>query len=407
MSFTVCANSPSLFAIIDGNNFFVSCERVFNPSLNNKPVIVLSSNDGCAIARSNEAKALGIPMAAPLHSFSHLIKSHDVKILSCNFELYGDLSNRMMHILKTFTPDVEVYSIDEAFLNLSHLPAKDYTAFARSLYDTLLKCIGIPITIGMAQTKTLAKVANRIAKKHRMTNLILNTPEIINKALAATKIGDVWGIGRALEPKLKLHGIYTAYDMAQKDPRWARNKMTVAGERLVRELQGIACLPLNTEELDRQNIQVTRSFGVRLSEFDDIAEAISSHATRLGEQLRKRNLLTQTLSVFCKTSPFSKMSYYKGNGIVGFDAPTNDTRALIKGAIQALKQAYQAGHSFQSAGIHAMNLTKEGAVTQKQLFTETSHQKISLTKQQTQSKKLNQAIDAVNQRQGKNALRTG
>ena len=404
MLFTVCANSPALFALIDGNNFFVSCERVFNPSLNNKPVIVLSSNDGCAIARSNEAKALKIPMGAPLHTFSHLIKPQGIKILSCNFELYGDFSNRMMNILKTFTPDVEVYSIDEAFLDLSHLPIKDYTTFAQSLYDTLLKYIGIPITIGIASTKTLAKVANRIAKKQRMTNLTLNTPEITNKALAATNIGDVWGIGRALEPKLKLYGIYTAYDMAQKDPKWARNKMTVAGERLVRELQGIACIHFNKEESDRQNIQVTRSFGVRLSEFDDIAEAISAHATRLGEQLRKRTLLTPTLSVFCKASPFSKASYYKGIGIVGFDAPTNDTRILIKGAIQALRQAYQAGHSFQSAGIHAMNLTKEGAVIQKQLFNETSHQTISFISRHKQAKTLNQAIDTVNKKQGKDAL---
>ncbi len=156
-----------MFALIDGNNFFVSCERVFNPSLNNKPVIVLSSNDGCAIARSNEAKALGIVMGAPLHTFAHLIKLHDIKTLSCNFELYGDLSNRMMHILQSFTPDVDIYSIDEAFLDISRLPINDYALFAESIYDTILKYIGIPITIGIAPTKTLAKIANRSPRNNK------------------------------------------------------------------------------------------------------------------------------------------------------------------------------------------------------------------------------------------------
>jgi len=178
MSFTICAlKRPSLLAIVDGNNFFASCERVFNPSLNNKPVIVLSSNDGCAIARSNESKALGIAMGAPLHTFSHLIRPHDIKIFSSNFELYGDLSNRMMCILQTFTPDVEIYSIDEAFLDLSHLPLTEYDSLAKKMYDTVLKYIGIPITIGIAPTKTLAKVANRVAKKRRSTHLILQTSE--------------------------------------------------------------------------------------------------------------------------------------------------------------------------------------------------------------------------------------
>ncbi|MES2608429.1 MAG: hypothetical protein V4544_06860 [Pseudomonadota bacterium] len=220
MSFTVChVKHSSLFAIVDGNNFFVSCERIFNPSLNNKPVIVLSNNDGCAIACSNEAKALGIAMAAPLHTFSHLIKQHGIKIFSSNFELYGDISNRMMTILRTFTPDVEVYSIDEAFIDLSHHPLTDVNIMAKTMYDTVLKYIGIPITIGIAPTKTLAKVANRMAKKQRTTYMILKTHEEINTALKATEIGSIWGVGRSLTPKLRKQGIYTAYDLSIKDPR--------------------------------------------------------------------------------------------------------------------------------------------------------------------------------------------
>ena len=399
--------TPALFALVDGNNFFVSCERVFNPSLNNKPVIVLSSNDGCAIARSNEAKALGIPMGAPLHTFSHLIKEHDIRILSCNFELYGDLSNRMMCILQTFTPDVDVYSIDEAFLDVSHLPITDYTTFARTIHKTILKHIGIPITIGIAPTKTLAKIANRVAKKNRATDLILRTPEEINAALMATGAGDVWGVGRALAPKLKQLGIYTAHDLAQQDPRWARKNLTITGERLVRELQGMACIPFNTEETERQSIQVTRSFGIRLTEYDDIAQAISAHATQLGAQLRARKLVTPTISIFCKSSPFSNKPYYKGIGIKGFDRPTNDTQELILGALQALRQAYQPGHSFQSAGIHAMDLRKEGSGVQKQLFgvRQEAHTPTKFTtRDSTRAHTLNVAIDTINQRHGKNTL---
>ena len=405
MSFTFCElRRPALFAIVDGNNFFASCERVFNPSLNNKPVIVLSSNDGCAIARSNEAKALGIAMGAPLHTFSHLIKPHDIRIFSSNFELYGDLSNRMMCILKTFTPDVEIYSIDEAFLDLSHLPVIDIDLLAKSMYSTVLKQIGIPITIGIAPTKTLAKVANRVAKRQRSHHLILKTQEEINTALQATNVGDIWGVGRALAPKLERIGIYTAHDLSKQDPRWARKNLTVTGERLVRELQGMSCIPFNMEEPERQSIQVTRSFGIRLESFNDISEAISAHATKLGEQLRKRKLVTPLISVFCRTSPFSNTPYYKGVGITGFDTPTNDTTALISGAINALQHAYKSGHAFQSAGIHAMDLVKEGSSTQKKLFTDQPQLQPFQAKTSPQSIKLIQAIDMLNQRHGKDTL---
>jgi DNA polymerase V len=386
---------PTCFAIIDGNNFFVSCERVFNPALNNKPVIVLSNNDGCAIARSNEAKALGIPMGAPFHTFSHLIKPHRIKIFSSNFELYGDLSNRMMQILQTFTPDIEMYSIDEAFLNLAPLTCVDFTVLAQSMYDTILKQIGIPITVGIGPTKTLAKVANRVAKKQKIPFQILATPAEINAALKQTAIGDVWGIGRNLTLKLRQQGMYTAHDLASKDPRWARKTMTVVGERLVRELQGFSCLPLNSIEPDKQSIQVTRSFGVRLTERGDIEAAISTHATRLGEKLRKQNLVTPVISVFCRTSPFSNTPYYKGIGTIGFDIPTHDTPTLIKAAIKALGQAFKAGFIYQKAGIYAHGLVPKDGPKQKILF----------QKKTADSSKNNfslcNSIDAINQRFGK------
>lgn len=343
-------------------------------------------------------------MGAPLHTFTHLIKLHDIKIFSSNFELYGDLSNRMMCILQTFTPDVEIYSIDEAFLDLSHLPLIEFDSLAKSMCLAVLKHIGIPITIGIAPTKTLAKVANRVAKRQRSSHLILKTAEEIRIALEATNVGDVWGVGRALTPKLKRLGIYTALDLSKQDPRWARKNLTVTGERLVRELQGMSCIPFNMEDPDRQSIQVTRSFGVRLEAFKDISEAISAHATRLGEQLRKRKLVTPLISVFCRTSPFSNIPYYKGVGITGFDTPTNDTTALIRGATQALQHAYQSGHAYQSAGIHAMDLIKEGTSAQKKLFTNQPQLQLFQAKTSPQSIKLNQAIDMVNQRHGKDTV---
>ncbi len=408
MPFSVCTiPHKSLLAIVDGNNFFVSCERVFNPALNNKPVIVLSSNDGCAIARSNEAKALGIVMGAPLHTFSHLIKQHDIKIFSSNFELYGDISNRMMTILQTFTPDVEVYSIDEAFLDLSRMPITDYDLLAKSMYDTVFKQIGIPITIGIASTKTLAKVANRCAKKLRKTYIIISTQEQIKDALVATDVGSVWGVGRALTPKLQKQGIYTAYDLSIKDPIWARKSMGVIGERLVRELQGLSCIPFNESEPERQSIQVTRSFGVKLKAFDDIAQAISTHATRLGEQLRKRKLVTPLISVFARTSPFSKTEpYYKGIGVRGFGHPTNDTATLIKAAMQALSQAYRKGYEYTAAGVHAMDLTKENSSKQTKLFTDQQcPSPLVVVANNTQKNiALNAAIDKLNQLSGKDTV---
>lgn len=400
MSFTVCEiKQPSLFALIDGNNFFVSCERAFNPSLNHKPVIVLSSNDGCAIARSNGAKALGIPMGAPLHTFAHLIKTHDIKTLSCNFELYGDLSNRMMHIMQQFTPDVEIYSIDEAFLDLARLPIKNYSSFARSIYDTILKYLGIPITIGIACTKTLAKMANRAAKTRQTPHFIMTKQEDIQHTLQLTDLTHIWGIGRALAPKLKKLGLYTAYDLATKDPTWARKVMGLSGERLIRELQGIPCYE-GREETDRKSIQITRSFGTRLREFSDISEAISAHATRLGEQLRQKKLLASTLSVFCKTSLYSGSTPYNGIGMIAFDTPTNDTATLIKGALHALRQGFQPGKIYQSAGIHALDLIAEGTIKQKQLFNSSP----TTSKNNAQSKKLNKAIDLLNQSFGKDTL---
>lgn len=406
MSFTICTLKKSAFSIIDGNNFYVSCERVFNPRLNNKPVVVLSSNDGCAIARSNEIKALNIAMGAPLHTFSHLIKPHEITVLSSNFELYGDISARMMNILRTFTPDVEIYSIDEAFLDLSHLALTEYDSLAQRIFETIRQWIGIPVTLGIAQTKTLAKVANRVAKKKKISHLVLQTETDINHALSLTHVSDIWGIGRAMTPKLKRQGIYTGLDLAKMDPRQARQQFTVVGERLVRELQGLSCLDLQEEEPDRKSIQVTRSFGSPLTEYDDIAEAISLHATTLGEKLRKRKLTTPFISIFCRTSKFGQSEKYFGTQAIGFNSPTNDTKTLINGALKALKGCFRSGYQYRAAGIQAFHLNSINAAEQLTLNETINKNDISRLKVQSnsQNSRLNHEIDTLNKQFGRNTV---
>lgn len=398
-------DNATCFALMDGNNFYVSCERVFNPKLQNKPVIVLSNNDGCAIARSNEAKALGIPMGAPLHTFSHMIKKHDIAILSSNFELYGDMSHRMMNILQQFSPDIEIYSIDEAFVDLSNVyyrNEKNLQSWAQSVYDTILQNVGIPITIGIGPTKTLAKGANRFAKKLTQPFHILHTQEQINHALKSTLIEEIWGVGRKLNIQLKCDGIYTAYDLASKDPRWARKKMTVVDERLVRELQGVSCHSLESLEKEKKSIQISRSFGIPLTQKDDIAQALSHHATRLGEKLRAKNLATPFLSVYCKTNPFSKNPFQKCIYTVGLPKPTNDTETLIKSSLYALDQMFKEGYVYHKAGLLAYGLVSINQIRQN-IISQIQPSNI-MSKSSHSSKKVDFSIDQLNHRFGQDAL---
>lgn len=399
------SRSKTCFALMDGNNFYVSCERVFNPKLHNKPVIVLSNNDGCAIARSNEAKALGIPMGAPLHTFSHMIKKHDITLLSSNFELYGDMSHRMMNVLQQFSPDVEIYSIDEAFVDLSNVyyrNQENLQSWAQSVYDAILQNVGIPTTIGIAPTKTLAKCANRFAKKNHHSFHVLDHPEQIKQTLQSTLIEDIWGVGRKLNIQLKCDGIYTAYDLASQDPRWARKKMTIVGERLVRELQGVSCHALETEEKEKKSIQISRTFGTPLTQKDDIAQALSYHATRLGEKLRSKNLATPFLSVYCKTNPFSKNPFQKCMYTVGLPKPTNDTESLIKSSLFALDQMFKEGYVYHKAGLLAFELVSTHQIRQN-ILSQIQPSNV-LVKSRNSSNKINSHVDQLNRRFGSDTL---
>ena len=307
----------------------------------------------------------------------------------------------MMCILKTCAPDIEIYSIDEAFLTLSYLSATEHNVFATRIYDTILKHIGIPTTIGIAPTKTLAKIANRQAKHLSKIHLILNTENLINQTLRTTNVGDVWGVGKALTHTLRCLGVYTSYDLAQKKPMWARQHLSIMGERLVRELQSIPCIPRHINK-QQKSIQITRSLRRNVTTFNELSQLLSAHATRLGEKLRQAKLTTSEITIFCQTNRFSKTPHYKGEGSFTFTEPTNDTQTLIKGTMHALIHAFLDGHSYHSTGIHALNLTDEGMLKQKALFPS------QLSQNQTARKKciphINSAIDTLNKRLGKNTI---
>lgn len=393
-----------IIALVDCNNFFASCESIFNPSLVGRPLVILSSNDGCAIARSNEAKELGIAMGAPLHTFKHLLITHNVQVLSSNFDLYADMSKRLFQVLQTFTPDIEIYSVDEAFLDLTPLGCDDYETLAGMMHHRVQQWLGIPITIGIAPTKTLAKIAAHYAKKQRQPFLLLNDRDLADVHMKKTPVVDVWGVGKALHQKLKIRGIYTAYDLKMCDPRWARQSMTVTGEKLVRELQGIACYPLHQHIDNPNSMQVTRSFGQTLLNLEDLEEAASTHASTMAQKLRAKNKLTSIIHVFCQTSRFHRDRYFQGIGMASFDSPTNDTAILIKGALHALRQAFKSGYAYKKVGIVAPCLHDVSAMVQTKLFTPTNDLSSGVQPPSQQNTTIGPALDLLNKKFGRQTV---
>lgn len=350
-----------MYALIDCNNFYASCERVFNPNLNNKPVVILSNNDGCVIARSNEAKALLIPMGAPAFQFEKIFEKHNVNVFSSNYTLYGDLSSRVMNILSRFTPDIEIYSIDEAFLVFDgfdeHFNLEDY---ALNILNTVKRSTGIPISIGIAPTKSLAKVANKIAKKFPSRTkgvYVINTEEKRIKALKWTKIGDVWGIGRQHERKLLNIKIDNAYKFTELPNQYVKQEMSIVGLRLKRDLSGYSTLHIEETSI-KKNIAVTRAFENMYSDYDEVRERVSSYAVRIGEKLRKQKSCCSMLYIFLITNQFRQdLRQYRGNIVCHTPFPTNSTIELIKTALNGLDRIYRKGYQYKKAGIIAINLT--------------------------------------------------
>ena len=347
-------------ALVDGNNFFCSCERVFNPALQGKPVVVLSNNDGCIISRSEEAKALGIPMGAPLHEQQEVIRKHGVQVFSSNYTLYGDMSSRVMSILREEVPLIEVYSIDEAFLGL---PENFDEEMARALRAKVLQWTGIPVCIGIGSTKLLAKLANRYAKKNREVTggvFDLSTHWDAEGILADTPTDGLWGVGKNLALRLKGMGGTTALEFKRADPAAIRKSMGVVGERLLRELNGIGCLELEEMPPERKGVMASRSFGSPVESLEDLEEALANHVARAAEKIRRFGLLATHLEVFLRTNRFRKEDpqYSPGIGIT-LEWPTHSTAELMTAARGLLQRIYRPGYRYKKTGIFLGNLVSE------------------------------------------------
>lgn len=369
-----------MFALIDCNNFYASCERVFRPDLIKKPVVVLSNNDGCVIARSNEAKALGIPMGAPAFEYEQIFLQHNVYVFSANFALYGDMSNRVMTILGEFSPDMEIYSIDEAFLKLTGFKHFNLSDYGEQMRKKVTKWTGIPISVGIAPTKALAKVANRIAKKYPdKTNgvYIIDTDEKRIKALKWLKIEDVWGIGRQHSKKLKTKNIFTAYDFTELSDEWVKQNMSIVGLRLKHDLQGIPTLDLE-EAQPKKNIATTRSFETNYTRYEQLAERVSTFAATCAEKLRQQNSCCNSLMVFIHSNGHRKdLPQYSRNIVIRLPFATNSSIELSKFATQALKHIFKKGYHYKKAGVIVQDFTSE-KLTQTTLFESRDERHISL-----------------------------
>ena len=395
-----------MFALVDGNNFYVSCERVFRPDLNDKPVVVLSNNDGCAIARSNEAKALGIKMGAPWFEIRHLEESEGLVALSANFALYGDLSDRVASIVAGMGPAHEIYSIDESFVDLAGVRG-DLTERGRKVRARILQWVGIPCGVGIAPTKTLAKLGNYIAKtaernpgsypKHlaQVCNLATLPKAELQAVFEATPVNEVWGVGRKISAQLNASGILTVQDLATLDPATVRRHWSVVLERTVLELQGTSCMALEDAPPAKKEIACTRSFGHPVTELRDVIEAVTEFASRAAEKLRKQNSLAGQILVFIRTSPFRPEAQYSRSVVVPLRRPTADTGDLVTTAVMGLSAIYRPGFKLAKAGVMLLDLQ------------DASYQQIELDLEDDQApnrSRLMTAMDTVNQRFGKGAL---
>jgi DNA polymerase V len=378
-------------ALIDGNSFYCSCERVFDPRLEKRPVIVLSNNDGCAVARTAEAKALGIKMGQPMFQIRDLCRANKVAVFSSNYALYGDMSRRMNQIYQGFSADIEIYSIDESFLDVTHLAPKDRTAWASDLRATTRQWTGIPCCVGIGPTKTLAKLANKAAKKLPAGVLDLSNEQVRREVMATVPIGDVWGIGRASQAKLYQLGIEYAGQVAAMDPKLARQLMTVVGERIIHELNGRSAIALEAVPPQRKGCAVTRSFGERVTLKSQMEQAVAGYATRLAEKLRRHGLATDHVTVFMHTSPFADDPQRSVSMTIDIPEATNDSLALIKAARRAVDALWKPGFRYSKAGIITQDLVPP-AERQVALFDNLDHERAA---------RVMAAMDEANRRWGR------
>lgn len=340
-------------ALVDCNNFYASCERVFNAKLRNVPVVVLSNNDGMIIARSNEAKALGIKMGEPLFKVKDIVKKYGVQVYSSNYVLYGDMSSRVMNCISQFSPDIEIYSIDEAFLNLKGFENRNLEQYGAELRATVRQWVGLPVSIGIAKTKTLAKLANHIAKKDPKFNGVLNIyyEDDVNEFLKRVEVSDVWGIGRQYTKLLNNHNIKSAYDFIQLDNNWIKKKMTIMGLRTAMELRGIPCISLESVPAPKKAIVSSRSFSKLSSSKQDIKEAVAFFVSIAAQKLRKQRSNAGILTVFLRTNPFKDSPQYHNGVLMQFPLPTDSTSEMISYAMKGVEQIFREGYQYQKVGV--------------------------------------------------------
>ena len=354
-----------MFGLVDCNNFYASCERVFNPYWIGRPVVVLSNNDGCVIARSNEVKTLGIKMGVPAYQIKELVDRYNIGVFSSNYTLYGDMSNRVMTMLSGFVQDIEIYSIDEAFLDFHGYGRFNLEEYGRDIVCKVTKGTGIPVSMGIAPTKTLAKVANKFAKNYPAYKgaCLIDTEEKRIKALKLFEIGDVWGIGHRHARKLKAMGVNTVYDFTQLSRAWVREYMTIVGERTWRELQGEPCVDMEMVEPRKKTICTSRAFGENAYTLADLEEAVSTYAGICAEKLRKQKSCAASLMVFIHTNHFNPNApQYAKNCVIKFTTPSSSTSEIVKYALQALRLIYRKGYGYKKSGVIITEIVPENAV---------------------------------------------
>jgi DNA polymerase V len=391
-----------VLALIDCNNFYVSCERVFHAALEKQAVIVLSNNDGCVVARSNEAKKFGIKMGQPVFQCQDIIQKHHIQVFSSNYSLYADMSRRVMHVLAQFSSALEVYSIDEAFLDITSHQGDDLVEYGRLIRARVLQFTGIPVSVGIASTKVLCKIATETVKKDPASAGVLNLYDLaeqeIDRYLQAISIEDVWGIGPKYALFLSNHGIVTAKDLKYSDEKWVRRHLTVVGERIVFELRGISCMPLECEPKPKQGIMCSKTFGREVSSFSELQEAVSTYTARAAEKLRSQETLASSLNVFVQTNRFQQeVPYYTNSYTLPLPYPTAFTPALIAHAVVGLKAIYREGYWYKKAGVYLTKIVPEEHV-QPDLFGEFS------LREHYQQARLMFIMDALNRVYGRDTL---
>lgn len=388
-----------MYALADCNSFYASCEQVFNRKLRDRPVVVLSNNDGCIVTRSREAKPL-IPMGAPYFKMKPVIEENRIAVFSSNYALYGDMSRRVMDTFRQLVAEVEVYSIDEAFLDMRGYP-RDLVDYARHIRETVRQWTGIPTSIGVGPTKTLAKVANRMSKQVPSGVIVLSGPAEIEEALRRFPIGEVWGIGRRYQKFLQKNGVETAWDLRQQPESWVKQHMSIVGLRLVRELKGQACLPLELVTEPKKQILVSRTFPKVIPDLETMEEKISFFATRAAEKLRQQSSRAHMIHVFLRTDSFKKdQPQHRDGRLLRFPVATNYTPDIVKYARAGMRSLYREGYLYRKAGLMLTGLIPDSKL-QLHLFSSVPQEELA------KKDKLMRVMDQVNQKLGKNKLKIG